>query len=80
MVRHLVVALLMLFVAAGAHAGDARLSATEVKDSRSTGQFFNELEIKLALTGDDVAGARGIRTLVTRAVDDTGRNLLRSDE
>ena len=63
-----------------AHASDARVSVTEVKDSRSTGQFFNNLEIKLKLTGDDVADVKAIRAVMTRAVDDTGRNLLNEEE
>jgi len=80
MIFRFVVIALILAVNVAAHATDARVSVTEVKDSRSTGQFFNNLEIKLKLTGDDVAGAKGIRTVITSAVDDTGRNLLKDEE
>ena len=65
---------------ATAHAADIRLSVGEVKDSRTTGQFFSELELKLKLTGDDVPAIRGVRTIVTRAVDGTGRNILKKAE
>jgi hypothetical protein len=53
-----------------------RVTVSEVKDSRTTGQFFAGLDVTLALTGDDVAGARGLRVTLTKAVDDSGRNLL----
>ncbi len=73
--------LFALFVAAApAYAYDVKVTVAEVKDTRSTGDFFNNLEIKLKLLGDDAPAVRGIRTTITSAVDDTGRNLLLEDE
>jgi len=52
----------------------------EIKDNRTTGEFFAGCELKLSLLGDALADARGIRVVdITSAVDDTGRNLLKSD-
>jgi len=65
---------------ASADAVDVRVSVTEVSDRRSTGQFFNNLEVKLKLTGDDAADIKGIKTSITSALDDTGRNLLSSEK
>lgn len=59
-----------------ASALDVKVSVTEVSDRRSTGKFFNNLELKLNLTGDDVADIKGMRTVVDSAVDDSGRNLM----
>jgi hypothetical protein len=70
----------LFIVAAPALASDVKVIVSEVKDQRSTGEFFNNLEIKLKLIGDDSSSVRGIKTSVSRAVDDTGRNLLRDDE
>ena len=65
---------------ATAHAADIHVSVGEVKDSRTTGQFFSELELKLKLTGDDVPAIRGVKTIVNRAIDGTGRNILKKEE
>ena len=48
----------------------------DVKDSRTTGQFFAGLEVKIKLLGDSVADAESIRTVINTAVDDTGRDLI----
>lgn len=69
-------AILVLILPASAEAIDVRVSVTEVSDRRTTGQFFNNLEIKLRLVGDDVSDIKGIRTALATAVDDAGRNLL----
>lgn len=50
-------------------------SITEIKDSRTTGQFFNECTIEITLVGDELADAYAIRTTVDAAIDDTGRDL-----
>ncbi len=78
--RSLIIIAAALLCSATAHAADIRISVGEVKDSRSTGQFFNELELKLRLTGDDVPAIRGVKTIVTKAVDGTGRNILNKEE
>ncbi len=69
-----------LLVAAPAYAADIKTTVTEVNDQRSTGSFFNNLEIKLKLVGDDAPSVRGIRTTISKAVDDTGRNLLPDED
>lgn len=70
------VVFICLAASASADAIDVRVSVSEVSDRRSTGQFFNNLEVKLKLTGDDAAEIKGINTVITSAVDDTRRNLL----
>ncbi len=77
----LVMLLFSLFIVASpAYASDVRVTVTEVNDQRSTGEFFNNLEIKLKLLGDDASSIRGINTTISRAVDDTGRSLLPDDK
>jgi hypothetical protein len=79
--RMLWILFLVLFVvAAPAYAADIKATVAEVKDQRSTGQFFNDLEIKLKLLGDDAASIRGTKVLIKSAADDTGRNLLLPEE
>lgn len=70
----------LFVVAASAFASDVKVIVAEVKDQRSTGEFFNNLEIKLKLIGDDSSSVRGIKTSISSAVDDTGRNLLLDNE
>ena len=73
--RSLFIIAAALLYSATAHAADIRISVGEVKDSRTTGQFFSELELKLKLTGDDVPAIRGVKeakgsTLDTRQIGD----------
>jgi hypothetical protein len=58
------------------------VSAGDVTDRRRNDNMFSSLEVELKLTGESFAGARGARARVEKAVDDTGRNLVkeRSDE
>jgi len=58
------------------------VSAGDVTDRRRNDNVFSSLEVELKLTGEGAAGARGARARVEKAVDDTGRNLVkeRSDE
>jgi hypothetical protein len=53
-----------------------RVSAGTIEDRRTTGRFFAGLEIELKLTGDDLADAKSARILLTKAVDETGRDLM----
>ncbi len=54
---------------------------SEVSDRRTTGQFFAGSEIKLKLVGDALGDIRGVRRIqITKAVDDTGRNLVTDDK
>ena len=49
----------------------------EIKDSRTTGQFFGGLTVELIMSGDVLQNARGIRGLnIVKAVDDKGNDLL----
>jgi len=56
---------------------DLRVSAGTIEDRRTTGKFFGGLEIELKLTGDDLADARAARVMLTKALDESGRDLLR---
>lgn len=66
--------------AAVVYAEDIRVSVGEVKDTRTTGQFFAEMELKLKIMGDIIADAKGLKLKITNAVDDTGRSLLKDEE
>lgn len=68
-----------LVPAAAAPAGksDLAVSAGDVTDRRRNDNLFASLEIELRLTGEAAAGARGARATVEKAVDDTGRNLIK---
>jgi hypothetical protein len=53
-----------------------RVLPGDIRDTRSTTSFFNKLEVEMKLIGDLVAEAKGVRVAVTKAVDETGKNLL----
>jgi hypothetical protein len=53
-----------------------RVLPGDIRDNRSTTSFFNKLEVEMKLIGDLVAEAKGVRVAVTKAVDETGKNLL----
>ena len=72
-------AVLAMVALGSEQAADVRVQVGDVKDSRTTGKFFANLEIELKLMGDDLDGAKGLRCTVTKAVDDTGRNLLKEE-
>ncbi len=57
-------------------AQDVQTRLGDVKDSRTTGQFFAGLEVELKLSGDGLADAKSMRVAVQTATDDTGRNLI----
>jgi hypothetical protein len=63
--------------AAPAGKSDLPVSAGDVTDRRRNDNVFASLEIELRLTGEAAAGARGARATVEKAVDDTGRNLIK---
>lgn len=57
-----------------------QVNVQEISDKRTTGQFFAGLEVKLALVGAGIPEARGVRRVkIERAVDDTGRNLIKEE-
>ncbi|MGE0887546.1 MAG: hypothetical protein AB7P14_28835 [Blastocatellales bacterium] len=57
-----------------------RVMPADVKETRRTDGFFNKLEIELRLIGDALEQAKGIRVLVDKAVDETGKNLLNEEK
>ncbi len=60
---------------------NVHVMVSEVSDRRTTGQFFAGSEIKLKLVGDALGDIRGVRRIqITKAVDDTGRNLVTDDK
>ena len=65
---------------AWAQAPQVRISVSEVKDTRTTGQFFAGLEVKLTALGDIYYQADRQRVTVTTAVDDTGHDLRKEKE
>jgi hypothetical protein len=68
-----------LLPAAPPPAGGLAVSAGDVTDRRRNDSFFSGLEIELKLTGEPAAGVRGARATVEKAVDDTGRNLVKEN-
>jgi hypothetical protein len=72
-------AAVLLLPAAAPAAGKSGIavSAGDVTDRRRNDNVFSALEIELKLTGEAAAGARGARATVEKAVDDTGRNLMK---
>ena len=66
---------LLLATAALAHA-EIAVTVGEVSDKRTTGEFFAGLEIKLRLSGPELADVRGLRVNVASATDDTGKSLV----
>lgn len=51
--------------------------ATDITDTRSTDSFFGGLKVKVKLVGDVMAEAKGVRSTLTTAVDNTGRSLVK---
>lgn len=54
------------------------VAAGDVTDRRRNDGFFSELEVEVKLSGAGLAELKGARVLVSKAVDDTGRDLLGS--
>lgn len=52
---------------------EVTISVGDVEDKRTTGKFFSGLEIALKLSGAELADAKGIRTTVKSASDDSGK-------
>jgi hypothetical protein len=77
--RAIFISCLIFILSAIAQAGEIQVSVSEVSDNRTTGQFFGGLELKLKVISDMISDARGIKLHITRAVDNTGRALLKDD-
>ena len=78
--RSLPVLLITIISGALLHAADFRVSVGDVEDRRTTGEHFNGLDVKLKLSGDDLAKVKCVKIDIAKAIDDTGRDLLKSDE
>ncbi len=77
--KKIILGIILTLIASSVYADDVKVSVSEVRDSRTTGQFFAGLEVKLKAMGDIIADAKGIRLNIIKAVDDTGRDLLKKD-
>jgi len=64
--------LLALAASACGQPADIRIQANVPNDNRSPGN----LVVELNLAGKDIAGITGIRCILEKAVDDTGKNLI----
>lgn len=57
-----------------------QFQAGEVRDTRTTGEFFGGLDLELVMSGDIVSRTRGIRNVeIQKAVDNTGQSLLKEE-
>jgi len=63
-------------VCAAQSSNDVKVSYGEITDTRTTAERSSVLQIKLKLIGEAVRGAQQVKTEVSRAVDDTGKDLL----
>jgi hypothetical protein len=70
----------LLVAAAGLAHAEIAVSVGEVSDKRTTGEFFSGLEIKLRLTGSELAEVKGMRVKLAGASDDAGKNLVDEKE
>lgn len=78
-----VLAFLLFALSLPSHAQDTpdiRANVGEVKDTRTTGQFFAGLEIELNVMSDSLADARAMRFSVSSAKDDQGTDLIKKDD
>ena len=62
--KRLLISIAIILIASPAFAADVNVSVSEVKDSRTTGQFFAGLEIKFKIMGDALSDARGVKLAV----------------
>ena len=71
-------ALAALFVAAFGPVAAAQVRVLEgkVAETRRTDGFFGGLQVELKVVGDLLKDAKGIRVVVDKAVDETGKNLI----
>lgn len=73
-------ALILLVLLTTGSIAQVRVMPAEVRETRRTDGFFNKLEIELKLIGDAMNEAKGIRVILDKAVDDTGRDLLNPEK
>src|SRR4051812_6356776 len=75
---HFLLPMVILGLALPLRAQDVQMRLGDVKDSRTTGQFFAGLDIELKLSGDTLEDAKSMKVTLESATDDTGRNLIDS--
>ncbi|RJP63986.1 MAG: hypothetical protein C4539_15230 [Ignavibacteriales bacterium] len=73
----LVFALLLINILS---AQEIKVKVGEVKDSRTTGEFFAELEVQLIFIGDILENAKSLKCILNTAVDETERDLIKDSE
>lgn len=80
-VRHsLVLALLVLPMFSSFGLAQIKVTPAVVKETRRSDGFFNSLEVQLKIEGDALKGAKGIRIAVAKALDDSGKDLLKEEK
>ncbi len=67
---------LLLSVWAIAVSAQVRVMADDVTDTRRSDGFFSKLEVKLKIFGDGLSEAKAMRLKVSKAVDETGKDLI----
>ena len=70
-----------ILTATAGTASAQQVSVREITDKRTTGTFFPGMDIKLSVVGAGLADSKGLRRVkLDKAIDDTGRNLLREEK
>lgn len=72
----LALAALAIFAFSVVAAAQVRVLEGSVNESRRNDGFSSGLQVDLKVVGDVLKDAKGIRVIIERAVDETGRNLL----
>jgi len=54
---------------------EVKVSVSEISDKRTTGKFFSGLELQLKFAGPEIVEAKGMRVVIEKATDDTGKDL-----
>lgn len=76
----MICSVVILCAAGQAIAQDVGVQVGAIKDTRTTDKSQSELVIDLQLVGKDVKKVASVEFKATKAVDSTGKNLVRSDE
>jgi hypothetical protein len=77
-VKSLILAATIVALAQPAFA-EVKVAVGDINDKRTNGKFFSGLEIQLNLSGPELSAAKGIRTTVKTATDDTGAALPKAE-
>lgn len=76
MTRALLAAAVFTLASASFTLAQVKVEAGNLKETRRTDGFFNQLEVELKITGPVLNGAKALRVMVDKAADDTGKNLV----